>query len=77
MLPEAVPEATAIPFTVTVAVGSCTVGVTFTEAVAPLTDVVYVVMVPTVPVLVSVEAGVSVMAVSEALFDGTRVTVII
>jgi hypothetical protein len=49
MLPDAVPELTAVPFTVTVAVGSCVVGVTVTDAVPPLTEALYVVVVPTVP----------------------------
>lgn len=40
MLPDAVPEVTAIPFTVTVAVASAVVGVTFTDVVALLTDAV-------------------------------------
>ena len=31
--PDAVPEVTAVPLTVTVAVGSCVVGVTVTDAV--------------------------------------------
>jgi hypothetical protein len=38
--PDAVPEVTATPFTVTVAVGSTVVGVTVTDATALLTDVV-------------------------------------
>ena len=35
--PEALPDATAVPFTVTVAVASATVGVTVTEAVPLVT----------------------------------------
>ena len=38
MLPDAAPEVTAAPFTVTEAVTSAVVGVTFTDAVALLTD---------------------------------------
>ena len=38
--PDAVPEITAAPFTVTFALGSTVVGVTVTDAVALLTDVV-------------------------------------
>ena len=34
ILPDAVPEVTAIPFTVTVALGSCVIGVTVTDDVA-------------------------------------------
>jgi hypothetical protein len=74
--PDAVPEVTATPFTFTVAVGSTVVGVTVTEATALLTDVVYVVVVPTVPVLESAENGLSTMVLNEALLDGARVTVI-
>jgi hypothetical protein len=55
MLPDAVPEVTATPFTFIVALASAVVGVTFTDAVALVTDVVYVVVVPTVPVFVSDE----------------------
>jgi hypothetical protein len=39
MEPDAVPEVTAVPLTVTVAVGSCVVGVTVTDATALPTDV--------------------------------------
>ena len=38
--PDAVPEATATPFTFTVALTSCVTGVTVTDAVALTTDVV-------------------------------------
>ena len=69
ILPDAVPDVTATPFTVTVASGSCVVGVTVTDEVALGTDVVYVVVVPVVPVLVSVETGVSAMWLSEAMLD--------
>ena len=34
ILPDAVPEVTAIPFTATVALGSCVIGVTVTDDVA-------------------------------------------
>ena len=40
MLPEAVPDVTATPFTFIVALASCAVGVTVTDAVALATDVV-------------------------------------
>jgi len=40
MLPDAVPELTATPFTVTVAVASLVVGVTVTDEMAFTTDVV-------------------------------------
>ena len=40
ILPDAVPELTVVPFTVTVAVASAVVGVTFTDVVALLTDAV-------------------------------------
>lgn len=40
MLPDAIPEVTATPFTFMVAVGSAAVGVTVTDAVALATDVV-------------------------------------
>ena len=43
--PDAVPEATGTPFTVTVALGSIVVGVTVTDATALPTDVVKVVVV--------------------------------
>ena len=69
ILPDGVPDVTATPLTVTVALASCVVGVTVTDAVASGTDVVYVVVVPVVPVIVSVEDGVSANVVSEALFD--------
>ena len=39
MLADAVPGVTAVPFTVTVALGSCGVGVTVTDEVALITDV--------------------------------------
>jgi hypothetical protein len=63
------------PFTFIVALASAAVGVTFTEAVAFTTEVVYVVVLPTVPVLTSVETGVS-ATVAEALLDGARVMAI-
>ena len=72
--PDAAPDVTATPFTFIVAVGSAAVGVTVTDAVALGTDVVYVVVVPTVPVLVSEEAGVSLITLSDALADAARVT---
>ena len=75
MLPDAVPEATVVPFTFIVAFAFCAVGVTVTDVVALLTDVVYDVVVPTVPVPVNVEVGVSFMELSKGLFD-TLVTVI-
>jgi len=74
--PDAVPEVTATPLTFMVAFGSAAVGVTVTDAVALATDVVYVVVVPTVPVLVSDELGVSFMTLSEALAEPARVTII-
>ena len=77
MLPDAVPDVTATPFTFIVAVGSTVVAVTVTDAVALLTEVVYVVVVPTVPVLVSVDAGVSLIPLSKALPDRARVTVMV
>ena len=77
MLPDAVPEATATPLTFIVAVGSTVVAVTVTDATALLTDVVYVTVLPTVPVWVSVEAGVSLIALSMALLDDARLTVIV
>jgi len=40
MLPDAIPELTTVPFTVTEAVASLVVGVTVTDAVALLTDAV-------------------------------------
>ena len=69
MLPDAVPEVTATPFTVIVAVASVAVGVTVTEAVPAPTDVVYVVVVPVVPVLVRAETGVSFIAFNVAMAD--------
>jgi hypothetical protein len=74
--PDAAPEVTATPFTVTVAFGSVVVGVTVTEATVLPTVVVYVVVLPTVPVLVSIERGVNVMELNEASLDGARVTAI-
>ena len=74
--PDAVPEVTAVPFTVIVALASCVVGVTVTDAVALLTDVVKVVVLPVVPVLVSVEYGVKAIVLNEALVDGALVTII-
>jgi hypothetical protein len=74
--PDAVPDVTAVPFTVIVALGSCEVGVTVTDAVALAAVVVNVVVLPLVPALMSVEAGVSAMMLSEALGDGARVTMI-
>ena len=50
ILPDAVPEATTTPFTFMVALGSMVVAVTVTDATALLTDVVYVTVLPTVPV---------------------------
>jgi hypothetical protein len=44
MAPEAVPEVTAVPFTVTVACDSLTVGVTVILEVALLTEAVYAVV---------------------------------
>ena len=77
MLPDAVPELTVTPSTFIVAVLSMVVAVTVTDAVALLTDVVYVVVAPTVPVLINIEAGVSLIALSKALVDGARVTVMV
>ena len=74
MLPDAVPDVTATPFTFIVAVGSTVVAVTVTDAVALLTEVVYVTVLPTVLVWVSVEAGVSLILLSRSLPDGARVT---
>ena len=75
ILADAAPEATTTPFTFIVALPFCAVGVTVTDVVALLTDVVYVVVVPTVPVLVSVEAGVSLMVLSWASFDNFVTTI--
>ncbi len=69
ILAEAVPDITAVPLTVTVEVGTLVVGVTVTDATALLTDVVNVVILPDVPVLVSVEAGVNAMMLNEVLED--------
>jgi hypothetical protein len=74
--PDAVPGVTAMPFTVTVASGSSVVGVTVTDAVALMTDVVYVTVVPTVPALTSADAGVNAMVLNEVLVDGGLVTII-
>ena len=67
--PDAVPEVTATPLTVMVAFACCAAGVTATDGMALTTDAVYVVVLPLVPVLVSVVAGVSLMVLSKALFD--------
>ncbi len=64
--PDAVPDVTAAPFTVIVALGSCVTGVTVTDAVTLAAVVVYVVVLPLVPALMSVEAGVSAMMPREA-----------
>ena len=69
MLPDAVPDVTIAPFTVIVASEFCAVGVTVTDAVALTTDVVYVVVPPLVPVLVNVDAGVSINMLSKAFAD--------
>jgi hypothetical protein len=76
MLPDAVPEATAVPLTVTVDVGSLVVGVTVTDVVVLLTDAVNVIVLPDVPVFVNVVAGVSAIVLKEALLEGARVTTI-
>lgn len=73
--PDAVPEVTGVPFTVTVALGSCVVGVTVTDVVMLLTVAVYVVVLPLVPVLVRAEGGVSAIVLSNALFDNRVTTV--
>ena len=70
MGPDAVPDVTATPFTVTVAPGSCVTGVTVTDAVPLPTDVVYVVVLPLVPALSSFEAGVSAMDANKGLMAG-------
>ena len=77
ILPEAVPEAIVTPFTLIVAFGSTVVAVTVTDETALLTDVVYVMVLPTVPLFTSVEAGVSLIALSKALADSARVTVMV
>ena len=74
--PDAVPEVIVTPFTFIVAVLSAVVGVTVADDTALGTVVVYVVVVPVVPVLVSAEAGVSAMVLNKALLDCARVTVI-
>ena len=76
ILPDAVPEVTAVPFTVTVELGSWVTGVTVTEVRELGTVVVYVVTVPVVPVLVNTEAGVNLIELSKATFD-SLVTVIV
>ena len=75
--PDAVPEFTATPFTFIVAVGSCAVGVTVTDVVPGATVVVYVVVLPLVPVLVNAEAGVSFIALSIALVEGAALVTVI
>ena len=76
MLPDAAPEATSTPFTIIVAPASCAAGVTVADAVELPTDAVYVVVLPTVPVFVSAETGVSAMDANKGLPDGARVTII-
>ena len=73
--PEAVPDATTAPFTFIVAVASTLVGVTVTEPVVLLTVVVYEVVVPLVPVLVSAEAGVSLIELSTLLLDNLDIMI--
>ena len=69
MLCDAVPDVITFPFTVTVAVGSCVMGVTVTDETALPTDAVYVVVLPVVPVFVNAETGVSAIVVNKALAD--------
>ena len=76
MLPDAVPEVTSSPLTVIVASASCAVGVTVADAMELPTDAVYVVVPPTVPVFVSLAAGVNDRVLSKASDEGARVTVI-
>ena len=73
---DAVPDVTAVPLTVIAALGSCATGVTVTDAVALGAVVVYVVVPPLVPVLVSFEAGVSAIVLNAALLDGGLVIII-
>jgi hypothetical protein len=72
ILPDAVPEVTVTPFTFIVAVGSCAVGVTVTDAMPLVTAAVYAVVPPTESVRVSGVDGVSAMLLSEASEDALK-----
>ena len=73
---DAVPDVTAAPSTVIVALGSADVGVIVIDAVALAVVEVSIIVPPLVPALRSLEAGVRAMALNKALADGARVTMI-
>lgn len=74
--PDSAPEATAVPSTVIVALASAAVGITVTDEIALPTDVVYVVVLPVVPVLVNTEEGFSFKVIKKGTLDGALVTAI-
>ena len=69
IFPEAVPDVVMVPFIVMVALASVVMAVCFTEVINGSTEVVYVVIVPTVPVLVSKAAGLMLMPLRVAILE--------